>query len=62
VALIVRRDVFNEVGGFDEDYFLLREETDLCWRIRLRGYKVVFIPNSIVYHYVGGHYSSWWCW
>lgn len=57
-ALIVRRDVFKEVGGFDEDYFLLREETDLCWRIWLRGYKVVFIPNSIVYHYVGGTFKG----
>jgi len=53
-ALIVRRSVFEEVGGFDEDYFLLREETDLCWRIWLRGYRVAFAPNAIVLHAVGG--------
>ena len=35
-ALVVRRSAFEGVGGFDEDYFLLREETDLCWRIWLR--------------------------
>ena len=43
-ALIVRKRVFKEAGGFDED-FLLKEETDLCWRIWLRGYRVVFAPK-----------------
>jgi len=57
-ALMVRRDVFKEVGGFDEDYFLLREETDLCWRIWLRGYRVVFIPSAVVYHAVGGTFKE----
>lgn len=56
-ALIVRHGVFEEVGGFDEDYFLLREETDLCWRIWLRGYRVVFIPDAVVYHAVGGTFK-----
>jgi hypothetical protein len=53
-ALMVRRKIFEEVGGFDEDYFLLREETDLCWRIWLRGYKVVFTPKAKVLHAIGG--------
>jgi len=53
-ALMVRRSIFEEVGGFDEDYFLLREETDLCWRIWLRGYKVVFTPKAKVLHAIGG--------
>ncbi|MEM3833376.1 MAG: glycosyltransferase family 2 protein [Thermoprotei archaeon] len=55
---MVRRDVFEEVGGFDEDYFLLREETDLCWRMWLQGYKVIFIPNSVVYHAIGGAFKE----
>jgi hypothetical protein len=52
-GMIVRRDVFNRIGGFDEDYFVYVEETDLCWRIWLNGYRVVFVPTSIVYHAFG---------
>ena len=52
-GMIVRRDVFDRAGGFDEDYFIYMEETDLCWRIWLSGYKVVFVPNSVVYHNFG---------
>ena len=37
--------------GFDGDFFLLRDEVDLCWRIWLHGFKVLSIPSSIVYHY-----------
>jgi hypothetical protein len=57
-AMIVRREVLEEVGIFDPDYFLLWEETDLCWRVWLRGYRVVFVPNSVVYHDVGGWEKS----
>lgn len=57
-ALIIRKKVFEEAGGFDEDFFLLREETDLCWRIWLRGYRVVFAPKAVVYHAVGGSFKS----
>ena len=49
-AIILRRSVLNEVGVLDPDYFIYYEETDLCWRIWLRGYKVVYIPTSVVYH------------
>ena len=54
--MIVRRDYFIELGGFDEDYFAYFEDTDLCWRAWLRGYKCVYVPSSIVYHKFGG---SW---
>lgn len=52
-GMIVRRDVFEKIEGFDEDYFIYLEETDLCWRIWLNGYKVVFAPTSVVYHAFG---------
>jgi len=52
-GMIVRRDVFDRIGGFDEGYFIYMEETDLCWRIWLNGYRVVFLPTSIVYHAFG---------
>lgn len=52
-GMIVRRDVLLNIGGFDEDYFIYMEETDLCWRIWLNNYRVIFIPMSIVYHAFG---------
>jgi|WetSurMetagenome_2_1015567.scaffolds.fasta_scaffold138047_1 GT2 family glycosyltransferase len=47
----VRRCVLNEIGFLDKDYFLYFEETDLCWRIWLSGYRIVFAPKSVVYHF-----------
>ena len=49
-ALIVRSKVLAEIGAFDPDFFLGYEDIDLCWRIRLNGYKIVLVPNSRVYH------------
>ncbi len=52
-AVIIRADVLEKIGGFDEDYFIYVEETDVCWRIWLKGYKIVFVPESRVYHEFG---------
>jgi len=49
-ASIIRRELFERIGGFDEDFYMYLEETDLSWRVWLAGYRVVFIPNSKVYH------------
>lgn len=49
-ALFVMRDLFEELGGFDEDYFMWFEDSDLCWRARLLRYETYFAPSSIVYH------------
>jgi GT2 family glycosyltransferase len=49
-ALVIRRDVFRMIGGFDRSYFLDYEDVDLCWRVRLLGFQIVCIPSSIVYH------------
>jgi GT2 family glycosyltransferase len=49
-AVIFRRKILKEVGLLDPDYFMYYEETDLCWRIWLRGYRVVYVPTSVVYH------------
>jgi GT2 family glycosyltransferase len=49
-ALFIRFDLFNKIYGFDEDFFILCEDGDLCWRVLLSGYKVVYYPNSVVYH------------
>lgn len=50
-GLAVRKDVFEKVGGFDEDYFIYGEETDLCWRIRLAGYNIIYFPEITIRHF-----------
>ena len=49
-AMIVRRELFEKIGGFDEDFFAGLEDVDLGWRLRLIGYKAVLVPTSICYH------------
>jgi GT2 family glycosyltransferase len=53
-ALIIRRAVWDLIGGFDPSFFIYFEETDLCWRVWEKGLRVVYIPTSIVYHAGGG--------
>jgi GT2 family glycosyltransferase len=48
--LLFRKDLFMKVGGFDESFFGWYDETDLCWRLHRLGYKVLFVPESVVYH------------
>jgi len=52
-ALLVRKDVLDEVGPMDEAYFMFIEELDLCRRIKGRGYKVYFTPEARITH-LGG--------
>lgn len=47
---IVRREVFNEVGGFDSDYFIYDDDTDLSVRARLLGYKILLVPSAVIVH------------
>ncbi len=53
-ALLVRANIYNNVGGLDARFFAHNEEIDLCWRIRLQGYRIVCLPQSVVYHVGGG--------
>lgn len=53
-AFAVRRELFLSIGGFDEDFFAHQEEIDLCWRIQKWGYKIMFVPQSSVFHLGGG--------
>lgn len=49
-AMLVDRQVFLEVGGFDEDFFALFEDVDLGWRLWLAGHRVILAPDSVVRH------------
>jgi hypothetical protein len=60
-SMLVRRDVFVGLGGFDEAFFNGCEDVDFCLRIRERGYRVVFTPRSVLTHYVSktrGRFSN----
>jgi GT2 family glycosyltransferase len=53
-AMMIRAELFHEVGGFDESFFAHMEEIDLCWRLKKRGYAFKAIPMSKIYHVGGG--------
>jgi len=57
-AITARKDVFEKVGGYDEDYFMFLEETDLCWRIWLLGYRIVFVPKARIHHASGASINT----
>lgn len=50
VCLVVGKEVFDAVGGFDEYFFAYHEEIDLCLRLAQAGYKIYCLPTSLVYH------------
>lgn len=53
-CLVVRSKMFWKVGGLDDEFFAHMEEIDLCWRLKSRGFRVVCVPQSTVYHIGGG--------
>jgi len=55
-AMLVKRRVFLNAGGFDPDYFAYYEDVDLGWRLWLMGYKVTLAARAVVYH---RHHGSW---
>lgn len=52
-CMFIRKQVFNDLKGFDADFFAHQEEIDLCWRALNNGYKIKYVAQSTVYH-VGG--------
>lgn len=55
-SLLVDRQVFMEIGGFDPDYFAYFEDVDLGWRMWLLGHRVLYAPRALTYH--RGHGTS----
>jgi N-acetylglucosaminyl-diphospho-decaprenol L-rhamnosyltransferase len=52
-CMLVRRDVFTRLGGFDEEFFLYWEDADLCRRAREAGWHTRYLPGVAVFHSVG---------
>jgi GT2 family glycosyltransferase len=53
-AALYRRSALLEVGGFDEDFFCYVEDVDLGFRLRLAGYRCLYVPKSVVHHVGSG--------
>jgi len=49
-CMLVRREVVEQAGGWDERYFLHCEDLDLCMSVRKNGWKVLFAPDAVVVH------------
>lgn len=49
-AVLIKREVLEKIGEFSEEFFMYHEDTDLSWRARLAGWKIVLAPDSVVWH------------
>jgi N-acetylglucosaminyl-diphospho-decaprenol L-rhamnosyltransferase len=58
-AALLRKAALAEVGLFDERYFMYYEDLDLSWRLRLRGWKVTFVPDAVVEHAHAASSGEW---
>lgn len=52
-SMMVRKDFYRRIGGFDEDYFISFEDVELGWKAWILGYRVIMVPTSVVLHYAG---------
>lgn len=61
VCMLIKKEVISQTGLFDKSFFAYFEETDLCMRIWLAGYRVVYTPSAAIYHKGGGtsHKINW---
>ena len=53
-CMLLRTEVFRGLGGFRDDYFMYGEDMDLCYRVRVQGLKVMFVPDAEIVHHGGG--------
>jgi hypothetical protein len=51
--MMMRKEVYEKTGGFDEDFFMYGEDLDLCYRIQKEGYKVFYVHSAQIIHYKG---------
>jgi GT2 family glycosyltransferase len=56
-CLMTRREVFDEVGGFDERLAIDFNDVDFCLRVRRQGYRIVFTPHAELYHHESGSHG-----
>lgn len=49
-AILISREIIGKIGLFDENYFLYYEDSDYCFRARKAGYRILYVPQAVVYH------------
>lgn len=57
-CMLIKRELIEKIGLFDEDFFMYSEEFDFCWRANIFGARLFCVPNSAVYHLGGFSVSS----
>lgn len=57
-GMCFKREVIEKTSLFDPDFFAYFEETDFCWRVWLAGYKIVFVPESKIYHLLAASFKK----
>lgn len=58
-SVLLRREMLEDVGAFDDGFFMYYEDLDLAWRARIRGWKFRYTPRSVVYHVHCGSSVEW---
>lgn len=58
-AVLLRRQMLDQVGLLDDRFFMYYEDIDLCWRARSAGWRMVYVPDSVVRHVHSGSSGSW---
>lgn len=53
-CMLIKKEAFLDIGGFDESFFLYGDDIDLCIRLRKNGYKLYYLPINSVVHFKGG--------
>jgi len=49
--LVIRKNLFDRIGGFNEDYFMYMEDTELCWEAKKKGYQISVFPFPVFHHF-----------
>jgi len=58
-ALVIKRDLFEKIGGFDKEFFMYGEDMDLCRQAKVLGYSIFYYPDIAVLHSGGKSRESW---
>ncbi len=58
-SALLRRAALDDVGGFDDHFFAYYEDTDLSWRMRLHGWRIIYEPAAVVEHVHAGTSGEW---
>ena len=58
-SFLMQRNIFNDLGGFDENFFMYYEDSDLSWRLRHLGYSIGFESSAVVRHIHAGTSGEW---